>query len=62
MGEIVDLQFVKDKKREEKLDTDVELIKYRDRLLHLYDQMQYIINEINHTKNVIKLLDNDNKK
>lgn len=62
MGEIVDLQFVKDKKREEQLDVDIELEKHRDRLLHLYDQMQYIINEINHTKNVIKLLDNDNKK
>jgi hypothetical protein len=62
MGDIVDLQFVKDKKREEKLDVDFELNKHRDRLLHLYDQMQYIINEINHTKNVIRLLDNDNKK
>jgi hypothetical protein len=62
MGDIVDLQFVKDKKREEKLEVYSELDRHRDRLLHLYDQMQSIINEINHTKNVIKLLDNDNNK
>jgi hypothetical protein len=62
MGDIVDLQFVKDKKREEKLETYSELDRQRDRLLQMYDQMQALINEINHTKNVIRLLDNDNKK
>jgi hypothetical protein len=62
MGEIVDLQFVKDKKREEKLDEYAELNKHHDRLLQLYNQLQHLINEINHTKNLIKLLHNDNKK
>lgn len=62
MGEIVDLQFVKDKKKEEKLEAYSELDKHHDRLLQLYGQLQHLINEINHTKQVIKLLHDDNKK
>jgi hypothetical protein len=62
MGEIVDLQFVKDKKREETLDSNSEIDRYRYKLLQLYDNLQHTINEINHIKNVIRLLDNDNKK
>jgi hypothetical protein len=62
MGEIVDLQFVKDKKREEQLSENTELDKCRHRLLQLYDNLEYTVKEINHIKNVIRLLDNDNKK
>ena len=62
MGEIVDLQFVKDKKKEEKLEAYSELDRQHDRLLQLYDQLQHLISEINHTKQVIKLLHDDNKK
>jgi hypothetical protein len=62
MGDIVDLQFVKDKKREEQLSENTELDKCRHRLLQLYDNLEYIVKEINHIKNVIRLLDNDNKK
>lgn len=61
MGEVVDLQYVKDKKKEEKLIEDDELRKQLDRLQELYGHLQHIIAEINHIKNVIKLLHNDNK-
>lgn len=62
MGDIVDLQFVKDKKREEQLSENTELDKCRQRLLQLYDTLEHTVKEINHIKNVIRLLDNDNKK